>query len=192
MAVLVLASKITALDENGIPLAERLVFIDHQDQLSLSAVPDKSNYGSREPVRIDITAKDKGGKPVAANFSLSVFDKSQMPFDEDQETIQSNLLLSSELQGKIENPGYYFNPENPDREAALDYLLLTQGWRKFTVKEALAGELPKPVYRIEKGLTITGQLSDPKTNKPIASGTASYLSLFPVSESRTAISNSEG
>lgn len=185
-------AQITALDENGIPLAERLVFIDHQDQLSLSAVLDKSNFGPREPIRIDITAKDKTGQPVIANFSLSVFDKSQVPFDEHQETIQSNLLLSSELQGQIENPGYYFNPENPDRDTALDYLLLTQGWRKFTVKEALAEELPKPVYRIEKGLTITGQLTDPKTNKPIASGTASYLSLFPISESKTSSSDAEG
>ncbi len=185
-------AQITALDENGVPLAERLVFIDHQNQLLLSAVPDKSNYGPREPVRIDITAKDKNGKPVAANFSMSVFDKSQVSFEEDQETIQSNLLLSSELRGQIENPGYYFNPENPDREVALDYLLLTQGWRKFTIKKALSGEIPKPVYRIEKGLTITGQLTDPKTNKPIAGGTASYLSLFPVSDSRTALSDSEG
>jgi len=185
-------AQITALDENGNPLAERLVFIDHQNQLSLSAVPDKSNYGPREPVRIDITAKDKTGQPVVANFSLSVFDKSQVPFDEDHETIQSSLLLSSELQGHIEKPRYYFNPENPDREVALDYLLLTQGWRKFSIKKALSGELPKPEYRIEKGLTITGQLTEPKTNKPIASGTASYLSLFPVSESRTTTSDSQG
>lgn len=185
-------AQITALDENGIPLAERLVFIDHQDQLSLSAVPDKSNYGPRESVRIEITAKDKTGQPVVANFSLSVFDKSQVPFDEDHETIQSNLLLSSELQGQIENPGYYFNPTNQDRVTALDYLLLTQGWRKFTIKKALSGEIPKPVYRIEKGLTITGQLTDSKTNKPITSGTASYLSLFPVSESRTTTSDSQG
>jgi hypothetical protein len=185
-------AQITALDENGIPLAERLVFIDHQDQLSLSAVPDKSNYGPREPIRIDITAKDKTGQPVVANFSLSVFDKSQVPFDEDHETIQSNLLLSSELQGHIEMPGYYFNPENPDRDVALDYLLLTQGWRKFSLKKALSGELPKPAYRIEKGLTISGQLTDPKTNKPIEGGTASYLSLFPVSESRTTSSDAEG
>lgn len=185
-------AQITALDENGIPLAERLVFIDHQDQLTLSAVPDKSSYGPREPIRMDITAKDKAGEPVAANFSLSVFDKSQVPFDEHQETIQSSLLLSSELQGKIENPGYYFNPENPDRDVALDYLLLTQGWRKFSMKKALNGEIPKPVYRIEKGLTITGQLTDPKTNKPIAGGTASYLSLYPIPESKTSLSYSEG
>lgn len=185
-------AQITALDETGIPLAERLVFINHQDHLSLSAVPDKSNYRPREPVRIDITAKDKDGQPVAANFSLGVFDKRQVTFDEHHETIQSNLLLSSELQGQIENPGYYFNPENPDRDVALDYLLLTQGWRKFTIQEALNGEFPKPVYRIEKGLTISGQLTDPKTNKPIASGTASYLSLFPISESKTSTSDAEG
>jgi hypothetical protein len=185
-------AQITTLDENGNPLAERLVFIDHQDQLLLSAVPDKSNYAPREPIRIDINAKDKDGKPVEANFSMSVFDKSQVPFDEDQETIQSNLLLSSELRGQIENPGYYFNPENPDREVALDYLLLTQGWRKYRIQEALNGDLPKPTYRIEKGITITGQLTDPKTNKPIASGTASYLSLFPISESRTTASDSQG
>ncbi len=185
-------AQITALDGAGIPLAERLVFIDHQDHLSISVSTDKSAYAPRDPVRIEVEARNKDGKPVTANLSLSVFDSGQILADENKETIQSNLLISSELKGHIESPGYYFNPENPDRQEALDFLMLTQGWRRFTIKEALNAELQKPVYRIEKGLTIRGVLNDPKTNKPVDAGTVSYLSLFPVVESKTAVSTASG
>tara|TARA_R110002072_G_scaffold303043_2_gene491840 strand:+ start:655 stop:3087 length:2433 start_codon:yes stop_codon:yes gene_type:complete len=185
-------AQITALDETGNPLAERLVFIDHQDQMTITASMDKSVYKPRERVQIDIEAKDKEGNPVAANMSLSVFDGSQVALNENKETIQSNLLLSSELKGHIESPGYYFNLTNQNREKDLDILMLTQGWRKFTIKQALSGNALDPIYRVERGLSIRGVLTDSKNNQPLEEGTVSYLSLFPIAESKTATSNSTG
>jgi len=185
-------AQITALDETGNPLAERLVFIDQQDQMTITASMNKSVYKSRERVQVDIEAKDKEGNPVAANMSLSVFDGSQVALNENKETIQSNLLLSSELKGHIESPGYYFNSTNQDREKELDILMLTQGWRKFTIKQALSENAPDPIYRVERGLSIRGVLTDIKNNQPIEEGTVSYLSLFPIAESKTATSNSIG
>ncbi|MFC5627237.1 TonB-dependent receptor plug domain-containing protein [Algoriphagus winogradskyi] len=185
-------AQITVLDEAGNPLAERLVFIDHQDQMTITASMDKSVYKPRERVQIDIEAKDKEGNPVAANMSLSVVDGSQVALSENKETIQSNLLLSSELKGHIESPGYYFNPSNQDRAKDLDILMLTQGWRRFTIKEALSEKVTDPEYGVEKGLTIRGVLTDEKKNQPIESGTVSYLSLFPFPESKTAVTNSKG
>lgn len=185
-------AQITALDETGNPLAERLVFIDHQDQMKITASMNKSVYKPRERVQVDIEAKDKDGNPVIANMSLSVFDGSQVAMNENKETILSNLLLSSELKGHIESPGYYFNSANQDREKELDILMLTQGWRKFTIKQALSENAPDPIYRVERGLSIIGVLTDITNNQPIEEGTVSYLSLFPIAESKTAISNSTG
>lgn len=178
-------AQITSIDGNGMPLAERLIFINHQDQINITVTSDKPNYESREAVKLNIETTDKMGKPIAANLSLSVFDSEQAKVDENTETIVSNLLISSELKGYVESPGYYFNPKNLDKEEALDFLLLTQGWRKFTLVEALSSDRKNQIYRIEKGLTINGLLTDTKTNKPIENGTVSYLSLLPIAESRT-------
>ncbi|MBN7813274.1 TonB-dependent receptor plug domain-containing protein [Algoriphagus sp. H41] len=184
-------AQITAVDEDGNPLAERLVYIDHPDELQITISAYKATYFPRDSVRIDILTQDRSGKPVSANLSISVFDSGQIGLDENSETIQSNLLLSSELKGHIESPGYYFNPKNEDRAAALDILMLTQGWRKFTIKQALDQDLPEPKYRIEKGLAIRGELRD-KSGQPASEGTVSYLSLYPITQSITASSDSNG
>lgn len=185
-------AQITALDKEGNPLAERLVFIDHQDHINLTISTEKSIYGPRDSVRVNIQAKNKEGLPVLANLSLSVFDSDQVIQDENKENIQSNLLISSELKGHIESPGYYFNPNNPDREEALDFLMMTQGWRRFQIKDLLNAESKKAAFRVEKGLTIKGKLLDKKNDSPINEGLVSYLSLFPFTDSKTVKTSSNG
>lgn len=184
-------TQITALDEKGKPLAERLIFIDHQDQLQVSISPDKSIYGPREPVQLTIETKDKNGAPIPANLSLSVFDSNQITINPDKDNILSNLLVTSELKGHIESPGYYFNPANADRESALDLLMLTQGWRRYTIQDALDQKLPNPLYSIEKGLSIKGKLLD-KNEQPVEGGSISYLSIYPIAESKSTTSGAKG
>jgi len=41
-------------------------------------------------------------------------------------------LLSSELKGYIENPAYYLQDNNVSA-TALDYLMLTHGWRRYNL-----------------------------------------------------------
>jgi hypothetical protein len=45
--------------------------------------------------------------------------------------VLTHCYLSSQIKGKIYDPAYYFNEENTDRLAAIDLLLLTQGWRRY-------------------------------------------------------------
>lgn len=185
-------AQITALDKEGNPLAERLVFIDHQDHINLTISTEKNIFAPRDSVRVNIQATNKEGLPVLANLSLSVFDSDQVIQDENKENIKSNLLISSELKGHIESPGYYFNPNNPDREEALDFLMMTQGWRRFQIKDLLKAESKKTVYRAEKGLTIKGKLTDNRNEKPADAGLVSYLSLFPFTDSKTVKASSNG
>ena len=173
-------AQLTAIDENGLPLTERLIFIDHQDHLQIKINTDKDTYQPREPVRLEIEAKTKEGKPARANLSLRVVDSDQLGESDHGASILSYLLLSSELKGHIQDPGYYFDPKNQDREEAMDYLMLTQGWRKFTIKEALSGTFPKAKFPAEQGITIRGNLKNPKTGATEAEGTVSFLSLYPI------------
>ena len=173
-------AQITVADEEGTPLAERLVFVNELEQLSIQIIADKSSYSPRELVTLQIQATNPDSTPAVADLSLAVSDDTRVIPDENRETICTYLLLSSELQGHIESPGYYFNPINEDRAEALDHLLLTQGWRRFTFKKALDPQWQNPEYRIEKGLTIKGNMVDANNKKPIADGKVTYLRVDPI------------
>ncbi|HCP57621.1 MAG TPA: hypothetical protein DIT81_00575, partial [Alistipes obesi] len=74
-------------------------------------------------------------------------------------SIYSTLLLSSELRGTIETPDWYFEGRDAARVAALDALLLTQGWRRYDVPAAVRGEYATPAYPLEVGQEIAGRIN---------------------------------
>ncbi|MCC9167702.1 TonB-dependent receptor [Pontibacter harenae] len=156
---------------NGEPLAERLVFVDQQDNLDVTLTTNKATYGGRELVTLQLEAKNKEGKPVATDFSLAVTDDELVKQVKHGLDIKSYLLLTSDLRGHVEQPGYYFENDNPERKEALQYLLMTQGWRRFSWQEAVAGTFPALQYPSEKDLTIRGKLVTSR-DKPVENGEA--------------------
>ncbi|WP_295770236.1 Ig-like domain-containing protein [uncultured Mucilaginibacter sp.] len=148
----------TLFTSTGIPVSERLIFVQHKDQLSLNVTSDKPAYGVRQKVKFNVTAKNKTG-PVDGNFSVSVIDESKVPVDEDGETtILTSLLLTSDLKGYIEKPNYYFNKANDQTVSDLDVLMLTQGYRRFSYTDVIAGRLQPITYLPEQGIEIAGTL----------------------------------
>lgn len=132
--------QLTLFDAQNRPQCERLVFLNQHKSLSIEITTDKEKYLPREKVNMHIRVKDEQGKPVAANLSLAVVDEKLLSFADDrQDNILSYLLLSSEVKGKIEKPAFYFDPQEPKAARALDYLLMTQGWRRFSWEELLSG-----------------------------------------------------
>ncbi len=81
--------------------------------------------------------------------------------EENLATIQSHLLLCSDLKGEIEQPGYYFNKKNENRLEHLDVLMMTQGWSRFAWDSLVQKELflQQPEFAVEKGLSLPGSLS---------------------------------
>ncbi|MDN5287292.1 MAG: TonB-dependent receptor [Mucilaginibacter sp.] len=160
----------TLFSAAGEPLNERLVFIQNPDQLKLSVSADKQKYAPREKVTISLKAKNKDNQPVIGSFSTSVLDLTKVPVDETaEESIFSNILLTSDLKGYIEKPGYYFANESTKTKADLDVLMLTQGYRRFEWKQLISDSFPPIVYQPEKTLEVSGHL---KTfgGKPVANG----------------------
>lgn len=121
----------TLLDSKMQPIAERLVYLNPEKQLIISAEPEKESFSIREKASIKIKVTDSEGKPIKANLGVSVYDKAYTN-PADPTTILTHCYLSSQIRGKIYNPSYYFNKENKDRLSALDLLLLTQGWRRYS------------------------------------------------------------
>jgi hypothetical protein len=152
--------QITLFDAKGEIFAERLVFISpkEQDQLRLEAVPDKTVQQPDELIRIDFSVVgEHSDKEVT--FSLAIRDK-EMMIHTCPGNIYTHLLLSSDLQGFIENPEDYFHPENPNLQARnLDLLMMVQGWKRYEW-QTMAGIKPfKPLYNREKQMSIKGHVA---------------------------------
>ena len=157
----------TLFDSELKPIAERLIFVNHNDDLKIGI---KNNYDAFTKKKNEMTLQvnDINGTPIDGNFSISVLDESKVKIDEDNEvTILSNLLLTSDLKGFIEKPNYYFNAANADRESHLDHLLLTQGWRRFIWEDIYAQKEPEINFRPEQSIEIAGKVKN-LSNKPIS------------------------
>ncbi|MGY4537158.1 hypothetical protein ACVW0P_001574 [Mucilaginibacter sp. UYNi724] len=152
--------QVTLLSAEANPLAERLIFIEHNDQLKLNISNNKASYGKREKVQMQLALNDADDVPVQGNLSVAITDAGKVKINEDkQTTIYSNLLLTSDLKGFIEKPNYYFNPANEGRAKYLDYLLLTQGWRRFKWADAKLGKLDGITYQPEKSIGVSGRVT---------------------------------
>lgn len=121
----------TLYDEEQRPIAERLFYVLPNKQLTITVRPSKETYTRRNRGEVRIHVTDPEGMPVQAEVCMSIFDKAYMS-QAYRETILSYNFLSTQIRGNIHNPAYYFDPKSPDRLHALDLLLLTQGWRRYT------------------------------------------------------------
>lgn len=161
--------QITVFTTSGEPITERLIFVKHNDISSLSINSDKKVYGIRQPVKMNVTAKTNN-QPVEGNYSVSVINETKVPHDEDeQSTILSSFLISSELQGYIEKPNYYFHQINEKKIADLDLLMLTQGYRKYAYKSILKDEKPVISLLPEQGIEFKGILRT-SNGMPVSNG----------------------
>ncbi len=151
-------AQITLLDGDSKPQSERLIYIEKNHNLSVSIKTDKEEYQPREKISIQISAKDKQQNPLVANFSVTATDLNFSPTEtENKLDISSYFLMAADIRGRINNPGYYFNIDNPNRIQHLDLLLLTQGWRDFVWKKKK--ELKDITdFKSEKGINISGKV----------------------------------
>ena len=106
------------------------MFVRPEQRLSLTAAPNHERYNCRDDGTVRLQVKDADGKPVKAELAVSIFDKAYL-YQPGHENILSHCYLSEQIRGSIFNPTYYFDEQNADRHAALDLLLLTQGWRRY-------------------------------------------------------------
>lgn len=157
-------AQFTLLNSNGEPLNERITFIKNEDRMHITMASPKAVYKSKEKVELQILARGSGGNPVAGSFSIAVTDESKVPVDDaDENTIFSNILLKSDLKGYIEQPNYYFSKDSGSVNRALDNLMLTQGYRRFSWKEIMVANPPEPVFKAERlGSSISGTVKSLK------------------------------
>jgi len=126
--------QITLFDENKLPHAERLCFINRDKNLKIEVVADKKLYDRRDSVSIKIKVKDHLNNPVSAGLSLAATDAL---FDQNNlnlfySDIDTYFTLSSQLHGNWKKELNHLPIWNNEKlNEAIELMLLTYGWRKF-------------------------------------------------------------
>jgi len=172
----------TVFNKNGLPLAERLSFLNNNNYAAPSAINIiKSGIEKRAENILEISFPDS----VQRSASVSVTDVQDITAN-DVDNIFSRFLLTSDLKGFIYNPAYYFPSKNSSAEEqadsvrqALDNLMLTHGWSRFAWTKILANDLPEKKYSDEYLINISGRVHDEKSQQPLSGG---KLNIFLESE----------
>lgn len=159
--------QVTALTPSGNPLAERLVFIHSKE--SVLPVSLKADHFSAAP-RAETTLKFSLPDSVLGSFSVSVVDQARVPDQLQQESIVSRLLLTGDLSGYINEPEYYFSADSREVRQAMDLLLMTQGWRRFSWGAITRKQYPRIRFIDKSHIDIKGKAVFSSTKKPVTEG----------------------
>ncbi len=164
-------AQFTLFNEQGVEVCERLAFMNKKKQLNVNITTDKEKYMPREKVNMTIHVTDENGAPVAADLSLSVMNDQLNSFADDRQgQILSKLLLETDLKQKVEEPNFYFDKKEPKADKALDYLMMTSGWRRFEWKQVVAQQFPYISYPGERAV-VSGVVYNAYTSQPVANAT---------------------
>lgn len=145
--------RFTVINRGGLPIAERLTFIDNRRHLANVAITvEKKGTGKREENVIEIHTDEE----VQKSLSVSVTDATHANLSP-RESILSSLLLTTDLRGRVHDPQWYFQNVGDTAKMALDNLLLVHGWTKYSVKvDATVVEGTKPRVHDSHLLKLSG------------------------------------
>ncbi len=164
-------SKITVLDEQNNTVAERLVFVQNKDDKAIHIEINKEEFKTREKVKMNISSLLSPTDTIVSNLSVSVVHEDYFSSTGNNQTIESYLLLDSELKGAIESPASYFIDENDiSAEEKLDLAMMVNGWRSYywnDLEKYRGAELPGWA---DYGLSIKGNVVKQWGGKPVEDG----------------------
>jgi hypothetical protein len=126
---------VTVSRENGIPLAERLIFREPAKPLLIQIKPDKNTYAPGDVVKLSIKTTDVENKPLASVVGVTVTDETMLKMmDKRDRSLRLPVMMYLEPEVKdLADASVYLDPKNPKAPLAIDLLLGTQGWRRFAL-----------------------------------------------------------
>lgn len=155
--------QITVFNQDGLPLAERLCFVNNKEYVqSAELITDTLNFSDKGKNRFSVLMKDT----VKGNFSFSITDAAFNEHKIREENILTSLLLTSDIKGYVHNPAWYFANNNDSVNTAMDLVMMTNGWRRFKWNELV--KAPAIKYKDPAYITLTGKVKIRGSSKPFA------------------------
>jgi len=164
-------SKISVSNIQGEIVAERLVFVQNSNDNLIEILTDKNEYQTREKVELDVSSLLPENDTIFSTLSVSVVHEDYFSATGNNQTIESYLLLDSDLKGSIESPASFFVDEEVIKsDEKLDLVMMVNGWRSYYWNdlEQFRG-LEMPGWD-DYGLTIKGRVIKQWGRKPVQNG----------------------
>ncbi len=147
--------------------AQRLFFVDGEmPTQTVSVTSEKADIHPFDEVRLNLqVTPPSGGEGGGRTFSLAVRDAADYGTAY-RDDIRTYMLLSSELKGLIEDPGWYFEEgqqvnkstgqQVTNHSKELDLLMMVQGWTRYNWRQ-MAGVEPFEIrHYTESQLVVDG------------------------------------
>ena len=140
-------------NETGTVLAQRLVLLHKKNDLpEINVNASQLNFLPRSKNNFFISLPAE----MKQNFSVSVTDADAEDKNEQDNNIVSNILLNADLKNNFKHAGFYFNNNIPN-DNAIDLLLITKKWSRFSWEKLFAGNFPLLKYYPEQSMMIKGR-----------------------------------
>lgn len=161
---------ITLFNEDFVPISQRLFFVNPREFISFNANLYFQEHEKSKLLQLVLQSTDQEGNPVQGNYSLSVQSGNFPPINS-SENILNYVTISSELKGVNEEITKQINGVTNPGEF-IDLLMLTHGWRRFSLNDLLKKDGQFSENTFLPGLIIKGKLFDPVSRQ--------YLPNYPV------------
>ena len=149
--------------DKGHIVSERPAFVLPAEKKIECLVAGKAGgRDSQGPTRIELVLQDEDGRPINGVASIAVTREGDF-LPDSTINIQTELLLTPDLQGEVRDPGWYFrNAGVPVGREAMDLLVRVRGWRRYEIEPAMQGEYDEPDVLPEVSARVSGRVLDRK------------------------------
>lgn len=137
-------SQVVLLDAQNRKISERLLFALQNDFPQVSLTDGKEKKGT---MTLHFSIRTNDTIAAADYCSVAITDNDICP--DSTSHIISDLLLMSDLNGSVENPAYYLQPDNRQAMNAADLLMMTQGWKRYDIGNLLNHRYISPAISYE-------------------------------------------
>jgi hypothetical protein len=155
--------QITVFTQDGMPLAERLCFINNKEYVQEAGlIADTLSFSEKGKNHFTLLLKDT----VQGSFSVSITDPAYDILPAREENIFSTLLLTSDIRGYVHNPSWYFTGNADSAKRAIDLVMMTNGWRRFRWNDLIKNKVPEKNYKDLSYITLAGRVNLQDSKKP--------------------------
>ncbi len=170
---------ITIFNSSLQPVSERSYFKFPSKRLSIQLNTSQEIYSKKSEIQLGLLAKTNLSEQLSSNLSLSVFliDSIQTPYA--IQDIESYLMLSKEMNGLVQSAASYFDDTKhtiAEREAAIDNLMLTQGWSRYDWKDVFGPAKPTMYFPELEGPLVRAKITYKNNGLP-ANQVLTYFSI---------------
>lgn len=157
--------QITVFNNDGVPLAERLCFIDNKEYIQQAELmTDTVSFDAKGKNQFSLRIKDT----IQGSFSIAITDPAYDMLPAREGNILSSLLLTSDIKGYVHNPSWYFTGNGDSTRRAVDLIMMTNGWRRFKWNDLIRNKVPENKYKDLSYIAIAGKANLLDSKKPFS------------------------